>query len=153
MRRRQEAGKGGITKVTARRLSPSEAEITTVDAQGRSEVHRVRMMTTPAGGSAAAERARVLFEAGRAMVRARGDTVSRASGPGAAAAGSGAKVLPVPASGGAPLVFIDGVPATDRQLHALAPGRIRSINVLKGEAALREYGERGANGVIRVVMK
>lgn len=51
------------------------------------------------------------------------------------------------------LIFIDGKRATPADMKALSPSRIISVNVLKGEAAARDYPNDPAakNGVIRIV--
>ena len=38
-------------------------------------------------------------------------------------------------------------------MKKLAPSDIESINVIKGEKALEEYGEKGKNGVIQITTK
>lgn len=53
-----------------------------------------------------------------------------------------------------PLIIIDGVIATDRNaMNRLNPNTIESIEVLKGEAASKIHGARGANGVILIKTK
>jgi len=53
-----------------------------------------------------------------------------------------------------PLVVVDGIISTvPNQLQNIKPEQIESIEVIKGEAAQRLYGPRGANGVIRVTTK
>lgn len=53
-----------------------------------------------------------------------------------------------------PLLVIDGVISDARTLHALGAEGIARIDVLKGEAATREYTDpRAVNGVIRIVTK
>jgi beta-lactamase regulating signal transducer with metallopeptidase domain len=51
---------------------------------------------------------------------------------------------------GEPLVFIDGVRATFAEMRALDPKRIESVEVLKGAAAARTYGDEAQWGVITV---
>lgn len=53
----------------------------------------------------------------------------------------------------APLVFIDGVKATEAEMEALVPGGIDRIEVMKGAAAARLYGEAAGKGVIRIMTK
>lgn len=54
----------------------------------------------------------------------------------------------------APLIIIDGEEkAAGFDLQAIAPDQIESINVLKDEAAFKQVGEKGANGVIMIKMK
>jgi TonB-dependent SusC/RagA subfamily outer membrane receptor len=38
-------------------------------------------------------------------------------------------------------------------MQSLNPDKIESINVLKGEAAEKSYGEKGAQGVIEITLK
>jgi len=38
-------------------------------------------------------------------------------------------------------------------MNSLHPDSIESINVLKGESALENYGEEGKNGVIEITLK
>ena len=54
---------------------------------------------------------------------------------------------------GAPLVFVDGVELETGSdaLSSLNPDDIESIEVFKGEAAADLYGDRAANGVIRIL--
>ncbi|GAB5553882.1 MAG: hypothetical protein Sapg2KO_34730 [Saprospiraceae bacterium] len=56
---------------------------------------------------------------------------------------------------GDPLYVIDGeVMGKEKQLlKELDPNDIKSINVVKGEAALKKYGEEGADGVVEITMK
>ena len=61
--------------------------------------------------------------------------------------------LEMPADSAQPLWVIDGVVTTGDAVKKLLPDRIASINVLKGEAALKAYGQRGVNGVVEVVTK
>jgi TonB-dependent SusC/RagA subfamily outer membrane receptor len=64
--------------------------------------------------------------------------------------------LPIGDSANAPqpLVVVDGVIATGSDvLRSLRPEQIATIEIVKGEAALGLYGERGANGVIRITTK
>lgn len=49
-----------------------------------------------------------------------------------------------------PLYIIDGVPASSAQFRALNPNDIESVTVLKDSGATAIYGNRGANGVIKI---
>jgi hypothetical protein len=48
------------------------------------------------------------------------------------------------------LVLLDGKIITQEELKEVQPSQIKSINVLKGEAAITKYGEKGKDGVIEV---
>ena len=50
-----------------------------------------------------------------------------------------------------PLYLVDGVEVSD--LNSIAPKDIESIHVLKNDEAVSTYGERGKNGVVKVVTK
>jgi beta-lactamase regulating signal transducer with metallopeptidase domain len=52
-----------------------------------------------------------------------------------------------------PLVIIDGMPSTTAALGKMSPDRIASVQVVKSQAALDQYGESGRNGVILVTTK
>ncbi|MFS4416499.1 TonB family protein [Maribacter sp. 2307ULW6-5] len=52
-----------------------------------------------------------------------------------------------------PLVFLNGVESSMDLLKTLDPSTMKRINVLKRDAAIKLYGERGQNGVIEVIAK
>ncbi len=52
-----------------------------------------------------------------------------------------------------PLIFIDGKESTHEAMEELGPDKIQSMNVLKGEGAIKEYGNRAKNGVIKITTK
>lgn len=53
-----------------------------------------------------------------------------------------------------PLVVVDGQESSDLSiLKTLKSDAIESINVLKGAAAEKNYGEKGINGVIEITLK
>lgn len=49
-----------------------------------------------------------------------------------------------------PLYVIDGMPVSTRKVRKLNPNDIKSISVLKDSSATAIYGNRGANGVIKI---
>lgn len=51
------------------------------------------------------------------------------------------------------LCIIDGKVVSNETIKALSPNDIESINVLKGESATANYGEKGKNGVIVITTK
>jgi Zn-dependent protease with chaperone function len=52
-----------------------------------------------------------------------------------------------------PLYIVDGKIVSKEEADKIDPGKIESINVLKGEKAIDEYGEKGKNGVIKINLK
>lgn len=52
-----------------------------------------------------------------------------------------------------PLVFVDGLAVSADSLQVILPESIHSVEVVKGAAATKLYGERAAHGVILVVTK
>ncbi|WP_165044495.1 M56 family metallopeptidase [Dysgonomonas sp. ZJ709] len=51
------------------------------------------------------------------------------------------------------LFIVDDIEVTAAEVRALDPGKIESMSVLKREFAVKEYGERGKNGVVVIKMK
>ncbi|MDR0713070.1 MAG: hypothetical protein LBF89_02240 [Bacteroidales bacterium] len=51
------------------------------------------------------------------------------------------------------LVFIDGKESTEDEMKKLDPNTIESVTIMKNEAAVSVYGEKGKNGVIVVKLK
>ena len=52
-----------------------------------------------------------------------------------------------------PLIYIDGVRVDGAYTENLDPNRIERIEVIKGGAAVKIYGEKAANGVIQIFLK
>ncbi len=52
-----------------------------------------------------------------------------------------------------PLIFLDGVEITQEQLNQVPAENIHSIEIIKDSRTLKQYGERGANGVLKVETK
>ena len=52
-----------------------------------------------------------------------------------------------------PVYFVDGVKITEVEMNAIAADNIKSVNVLKGDKALKKYPKEGKNGVIEIVLK
>ena len=52
-----------------------------------------------------------------------------------------------------PLFFVDGKEMTGDLVRALSPESIESIEIVKGPAAIRAYGDRAANGAIVIQTK
>jgi len=51
------------------------------------------------------------------------------------------------------LIFVDGKATTQKEMNAINPNTIQSVNVLKGESAVKKYGEKAVNGVIEITLK
>jgi len=52
-----------------------------------------------------------------------------------------------------PVYFVDGVKITEVEMNAISANNIKSVNVLKGDKALKKYPNEGKNGVIEIVLK
>ncbi|HET7116567.1 MAG TPA: N-acetylmuramoyl-L-alanine amidase, partial [Hanamia sp.] len=59
-------------------------------------------------------------------------------------------ILPPPPNA---LIFINGKISSKDEMKKIPSGNIQSINVLKGETAIKKYGEKGKNGVIEITTK
>ena len=51
---------------------------------------------------------------------------------------------------GSPLFVVDGVITTSEAARSIEPGEIRSIEVIKAQAALTTYGEQARHGVVEI---
>jgi len=57
-------------------------------------------------------------------------------------------------SGSTPgLIFVDGEKKTKKEMDALSPDQIKSVEILKGEAAIKAYGAEAKDGVIKITTK
>ena len=52
-----------------------------------------------------------------------------------------------------PLIFVDGVKMTEKEMKAISPNDIESVNVLKGDQAIKKYAEDGKVGVIEIKLR
>ncbi len=52
-----------------------------------------------------------------------------------------------------PLIFVDGVKMTEKKMKAISPNDIESVNVLKGDQAIKKYAEDGKVGVIEIKLR
>ncbi|MEH6760041.1 TonB-dependent receptor plug domain-containing protein [Maribacter arcticus] len=50
-----------------------------------------------------------------------------------------------------PLIIIDGQESIENKMKKLPANNIKTITILKDEAAVKKYGEQGNNGVIEVI--
>ena len=57
-------------------------------------------------------------------------------------------------SGSTPgLILVDGEKKTKKELDAISPDQIKSVQVLKGESVIKEYGPEAKDGVIKITTK
>jgi hypothetical protein len=56
-------------------------------------------------------------------------------------------------SGKKPLFFIDGKEVKEKKVKALNPNEITSVNVYKGEKAIKKYGKKAKDGVVEITTK
>ncbi len=56
-------------------------------------------------------------------------------------------------NGKQPLFILDGKEMKDKSAEDLDPNKIKLMNVLKGEKAIKKYGDKGKNGVIEITTK
>lgn len=52
-----------------------------------------------------------------------------------------------------PIFMLDGKEISKEEMEKINPDAIESISVLKGDSAAKKYGEKGANGVIEIILK
>ena len=52
-----------------------------------------------------------------------------------------------------PVYFYDGKEISKDEMKEIPPNHIESINILKGENAIKKYGEKGKNGVVEIITK
>lgn len=95
-------------------------------------------------------------ESAQSFIRIRGN---------ASVSGAGGRASTTSESGLAPVVYVDGVRVDDGArfgvggagrsaiLEDIDPNEIERVEVLKGPAAEKLYGEEGANGVIQIFLK
>ncbi len=66
--------------------------------------------------------------------------------------GGGSDVIFI-SDGGSPLYIIDGEESTEEDLKKLNPDEIKTMDVIKGDAATKKYGDKGKNGVVEITTK
>ncbi len=52
-----------------------------------------------------------------------------------------------------PLIYIDGKKVTKKEMEKLNSDKIKSVNVYKGEKAIKKYGKKAKRGVIEIITK
>ena len=51
------------------------------------------------------------------------------------------------------LIFVDGEKKTQKEIDAMSPDQIKSVEILKGDAAIKAYGAEAKDGVIKITTK
>ena len=51
------------------------------------------------------------------------------------------------------LIFVDGEKKTKKEMDAISPDQIKSVEILKGDAAIKAYGAEAKDGVIKITTK
>jgi TonB-dependent SusC/RagA subfamily outer membrane receptor len=51
------------------------------------------------------------------------------------------------------LIFIDGEKKTKKEMEEISPDQIKSIDIIKGDAAIKAYGAEAKDGVIKITTK
>jgi hypothetical protein len=51
------------------------------------------------------------------------------------------------------LIYVDGVKVTEQEMNLISPSDIESVNVLKGEPAIKKYSDDGKVGVVEIKLK
>jgi TonB-dependent SusC/RagA subfamily outer membrane receptor len=52
-----------------------------------------------------------------------------------------------------PVYFVEGVRITEQEMKAISADNIKSINVLKGQQAIKKYPKDAKNGVVEILLK
>ncbi|MFN3380653.1 MAG: TonB family protein [Runella zeae] len=52
-----------------------------------------------------------------------------------------------------PYFLVDDKESSQEEVHKIGPNKIESVNVLKGEGAIKKYGDKGKNGVLEIKTK
>lgn len=55
--------------------------------------------------------------------------------------------------GDSPIIIIDGKESTKEEMQKTDPENIKSVEVLKGDKAIKEYGDKAKGGVIKITTK
>lgn len=63
--------------------------------------------------------------------------------------------MPAPGvqSNGAPIYVVDGKVVSKEEVDKIKPANIATVDILKNEKAIQEFGEKGKNGVIKITLK
>ncbi len=52
-----------------------------------------------------------------------------------------------------PVYFVEGVKVSEQEMKAIPLDNVKSINVMKGESAIKKYSNEGKNGVVEIFLK
>ncbi len=52
-----------------------------------------------------------------------------------------------------PVYFVEGVKISEQEMKAIPLDNVKSINVMKGESAIKKYSNEGKNGVVEIFLK
>jgi TonB-dependent SusC/RagA subfamily outer membrane receptor len=52
-----------------------------------------------------------------------------------------------------PVYFVEGVKVSEQEMKAIPLDNVKSINVIKGESAIKKYSNDGKNGVVEIFLK
>jgi BlaR1 peptidase M56 len=132
-------GKNGVVKITTKKNTPADVSAEIVEVR---EVPAARVQVTEVPVDAAE-----VSEVPVDIAEVRAAPVTKINGK-ADRVNITENKLP-----GDALYYIDDVPATRKQIDALNPKSIQSIDVLKGTEAEKKYGEKGKKGVIKISTK
>jgi len=66
---------------------------------------------------------------------------------------TGDSSLQLKITGPEPLYIVDGVVTAKNLINNIDPNKISSIDILKGDAAIKQYGDSAKNGVVRITTK
>jgi TonB-dependent SusC/RagA subfamily outer membrane receptor len=133
------------TEADARALTPEEiASIEVLRSDDPAQQGQIRIIRRAEGGASGTGGPRVLSAVPMGSDSTAPMTLAlRLDGP-------APEVVP----GLQPIVIVDGeIAEAPNALRAIRPDQIERIEVLKGEAAVAIYGERGVNGAIHVTTK
>lgn len=133
------------TEADARALTPEEiASIEVVRSDDPTERGQIRIVRRTDGAAAGSGTARVLTAGPMGSDSTAPMTLAlRLDGP-----------APEVVAGPQPIVIVNGeIAEAPNALQTIRPDQIERIEVLKGEAAVALYGERGVNGAIFVTTK
>jgi TonB family protein len=66
---------------------------------------------------------------------------------------NGVIIITTKTDGDGPIIYQDGKTISNIEMKQIDPKDIEALNVLKGDAAIKKYGDKGKNGVIEIATK